>query len=355
VTRLIVHEWLTNYAGSERVVAALRTRVPGTTVATTMRFGDPFDSWDVHTTPLQRLARGSSSHVRALSMMPAAWQLTALPDVDEVITSFHTFSLFARVPADIDHAVYCHTPPRFLYLSHQFGERASPLTRSLVGLVRGALVRLDQRRARNRPIRWLANSRTTARRIKDIYGVDAGVVHPPVDIARFERAFGCAPRGDHYLAFGRLVPYKRIDIAVEAFRRLGARLVVAGGGRQLASLRAIAPPNVSFIGPVDEARVPELLAGARALVFPGEEDFGIVPIEAMAAGTPVIAFRSGGCAETVVPGTTGVFMEEQTPDALISAVREFEESSFVAAELQTEARRYGFDGFHRAFEAAAWS
>jgi glycosyltransferase involved in cell wall biosynthesis len=176
----------------------------------------------------------------------------------------------------------------------------------------------DRRRAR-RPDLFLANSTAVKERIRRVYGLDAQVLHPPVDLARSTAALG-TPVGDYHLVFGRLVPYKRVDLAIAAFAELGWPLVVAGSGRQADELAASAPANVRFVGRVSDEDLPALLAGARALVFPGEEDFGITPVEAMAAGTPVVAYGRGGALDTVVDGETGVLFAEQTVASLVAAV-----------------------------------
>jgi glycosyltransferase involved in cell wall biosynthesis len=285
-----------------------------------MRWGEHFEDWDVITTPLQRFANGPAAHIKCLPLMPAAWQATKLPAADRVVTSFHTFGLWARVPDRAEHIVYCHTPPRFLWAQDQIrarGSRALDLSTRMVG---GVLRYLDRRRAIGRPVRWLANSQFTADRLRSAYGVDAEVVYPPVDTRPYEDAGWTTPKGDYYLILGRIVPYKRVDLAIEAFRDLRIPLVVAGSGRQAEELMRLAPANVHFIGSVAEADKPALLAGARGLVFPGEEDFGIVPVEAMAAGTPVIGYRSGGLVETVRDGVDGVLFAEQTSSALRHAV-----------------------------------
>lgn len=315
----LVHEWLTNVAGSEKVVASLRRAFPGSVVHTSMRFTDAFPGWDpVRTTFLQPFATGPDSHVRVLPLMPAAFRSLRVADADAVVTSFHTFALHARTPADATHVVYCHTPPRFLWSPEQLrGEQIRG--RALMGTASRMLRTLDQRRAR-RPSQFVANSRAVAARIRQAYARDAEVVHPPVELDRFRAALGTTT-GDYHLVAGRIVPYKRVDLAIEAFRLLGWPLVVAGSGRAVDALRAGAPPNVRFAGHVPDAELPGLLAGARALVFPGEEDFGITPVEAMAAGTPVVAFAAGGALETVVGERSGLFFDEATPAALATAVQ----------------------------------
>lgn len=321
---LIIHEWLTTNAGSERVVAAFRELLPGAPVATTMCWGEAFSDWHVITTPLQRFANGPESHIRCLPLMPFAWRSLRLPPADLVVTSFHTFALWARVPDDVEHWVYCHTPPRYLWEQHQLAQRGS-LGLSLTTRAIGRVGRyIDRRRAIGQPVKWIANSAYTAERLQRAYGVTAEVVHPPVDTEPFRKASLSTPKGDYYLIFGRVVPHKRVDLAIEAFRDLGLPLVVGGSGRGLERLQRIAPPNVTFLGWVPEGERPGLLAGARALLLPGEEDFGIVPMEARAAGTSVIGYRQGGLIETIGNDPNSSLFHPQTPEALAAAVRALE-------------------------------
>lgn len=315
----LVHEWLTNRAGSEQVVAALRRTFPGSSVSTTVVNRQEFPDWEpVHTSALQRFAHGPEAHERLLPLLPPAWRTVEVPDADVVITSFHSFALRARVPRGVPHLVYCHTPPRFLWEQQQLVDERRAAG-STLRVARALLGPGDRRRAR-RPDLFVANSTAVRGRIRRVYERDAEVVHPPVAVERFAAALG-APVGDHHLVFGRLVPYKRVDLAVAAFAELGWPLVVAGTGRQAAELQATAPDNVRFVGRVSDEDLPGLLAGARGLVFPGEEDFGITPVEAMAAGTPVVAYGHGGALDTVVDGESGVLFDEPTVASLVAALR----------------------------------
>jgi glycosyltransferase involved in cell wall biosynthesis len=339
----LVHEWLTNRAGSEQVVGALRDAFVGSPVSTTVIHRPEFAGWEpVHTSVLQPFAHGPAAHERLLPLLPAAWKTVEVPDADVVVTSFHSFSLHARVPRHVPHAVYCHTPPRFLWQPGQLADErrgAGPVLRA----ARAVLGPGDRRRAR-RPDLFVANSTAVRARIRRVYGRDAHVVHPPVDLDRSTAALG-TPTGDYHLVFGRLVPYKRIDLAVAAFAELGWPLVVAGSGRQAEELAASAPPNVRFVGRVADAELPSLLAGARALVFPGEEDFGITPVEAMAAGTPVVAYGRGGALDTVVDGETGVLVPEQTVASVVAGVEraaaiEWDRAAVAAAMAPFAAARF---------------
>jgi glycosyltransferase involved in cell wall biosynthesis len=347
----LVHEWLTNRAGSEQVVGALRRTFPGSSVSTTVFNRSEFPDWEpVHTSVLQRLAHGPTAHERLLPLLPAAWRTVEVPDAELVVSSFHSFSLRARRPPGVPHVVYCHTPPRFLYEADQLADErraAGPALR-----VAKALLGPGDRRAARPPATWVANSTEVQDRIRRTYGFDSQVVHPPVEVERFASALG-EPVGDHHLVFGRLVPYKRADLAVAAFAELGTPLVVAGTGRQTEELQASAPPNVRFVGRVDDEQLPALLAGARSLVFPGVEDFGITPVEAMAAGTPVVAFGRGGVLDTVTDGETGVLFAEQTVESLVAAVRRAEAEPWDRAAISASTQRFAEDRFAREMTAIA--
>lgn len=345
----LVHEWLTNLSGSEKVVEELRRVFPGAPVCTTMRFGEPFASWNpVRTTGLQRFANGSSAHLRVLPAIPAAWKALPLPEADVYVTSFHTFALHARVPTGAPHLVYCHTPPRFLWRRQQLKREGRGLVGPAMALAGSVLRPWDRTRSR-RPTQFLANSSAIADRIAAAYGREATVVHPPVDVERFGTAAG-GPKGDYFVFFSRLVPYKRADLAIAAFAELGWPLVIAGDGRDRPALERAAPPNVRFAGRVPDDELPALLAGARGMVFPGEEDFGLAPIEAMAAGTPIIAFAAGGALDYVEEGRNGVLFQEQTVASLTAALRRADREEWSAAEVAASAARFRPERFAQAME-----
>lgn len=348
----LVHEWLTNPAGSEQVVAALRGAFPGSPLLTTVFRPGAFPGWyGVSTTHLQPLVRGPGSHVRLLPAMPFAWSAAQVPAADLVITSFHTFALYARVPPSTPHLVYCHTPPRFIWLTGQLAGERVPGGRLALRAAAIAMRPLDRHRARA-PTSWAANSAATAARVHHAYGRPATIVHPPVDVARFAAELG-SPQEEHFVLASRLVPYKRVELAVEAFRGLPWPLTVAGTGRQLDELRRRAPPNVRFVGRVADAELPALLAGARAVLLPGEEDFGILAVEAMAAGTPVVALARGGALETVIPGTSGLFFHQATPAALAEAVRRAAATDWDRAAVSASVRRFAPSRFHAEMQELA--
>jgi glycosyltransferase involved in cell wall biosynthesis len=334
----LVHEWLTNMAGSEKVVGALRRTFPGAGVSTSLFYEPEFPGWaPVRTTVLQPFATRRGAHLRVLPLIPGAMHTLRIPDADLVVTSFHSFALNARVPKGVPHLVYCHTPPRFLYERDQLaGERG--LSTRLTGAAASLLTPGDRRRSR-RPDLFVANSHEVAARIRDAYGRDAEVVHPPVEVERFAAAVD-EPRGDYYVSFSRLVAYKRVDLVIEAFRELGWPLVVAGEGRARAQLEAGAPSNVRFAGRVPDDDLPALLAGAKGLVFAGVEDFGITMVEAMAAGAPVIALDAGGARDSVEPGRSGLLFADATTPSLVAALREADATSWDRGDVSASAQRF---------------
>jgi glycosyltransferase involved in cell wall biosynthesis len=268
----------------------------------------------------------------------------------EVVVSFsHSVAHGAIVRADTLHICYCHTPVRYAWDLYHSYLRLSGLTsgpkswaaRAILHYLRmwdaGAAARVD---------RWVANSRNVARRIMRVYGKESIVVYPPVEVGRFKP---CKERGDAFLVVGRMVPYKRADLAVVACTRLGLPLRVVGDGPEMPKLRRLAGPTVQFLGRLDDAAVAEEMAGARALLFCGEEDFGITPVEAQAAGTPVIAYGKGGAMETVLPpeerdyrDATGLFFQEPTADSLAGAMVEFDKNAhrFSSAAAVRNAARF---------------
>jgi glycosyltransferase involved in cell wall biosynthesis len=268
-----------------------------------------------------------------------------LSGFDLVLSSSHACAKNVRVPRGVLHVCYCHTPMRYAWEEGFLeGERVGRLARLALRPMLAHLRRQDLAGAAG-PDLFVANSQHVAKRIERWYGRGARVVHPPVDVERFLR-LPRAPAG-FYLVFGRVVPYKRVELAVRACALLGRPLKVAGDGRALDSVRALVQregsPNASIelLGRVDEARRDALLSGARALLFPGEEDFGIVPVEAQAAGVPVVAYGVGGAGESVLDGRTGVLFDQQSAAALAGAIERFEGLALDETEVRANAARFG--------------
>lgn len=332
----LVHDWLTGLRGGEKCLQELArlypqadlytlVHVPGATSST-------IDALAIHQSPLGRLPGVARHYRKLLPLFPWAVRRLRLEGYDLVISTSHAVAKGASLAPGTPHLCYCFTPMRYVwdqadaYLGRGARRR---LARPLVSY----LQRFD--RATSGPdqvSRFVAISGAVAERIRRHYGRDASVVHPPVDVESI-RPSG-APPEDFYLLVGAFVPYKKEALVLEAFRGTRRRLVVAGDGPGRAALQAGAPPNVEFRGRVDDAELAELFARCRALVHPQDEDFGIVAVEAQAAGRPVIAFARGGALETVVgldegrreeaPAPTGLFFEEQTPQALRRALDRFE-------------------------------
>jgi glycosyltransferase involved in cell wall biosynthesis len=312
----------------------------------------------VHASCLNRLPWAHSHYRRLLPLMDRAYRSFDLSGFDLILSSNHACAKNVRAPRGALHVCYCHTPMRYVWEEDflEGEDEVGRLTRLVLPLLLGRLRRQDLRGARS-PNVFVANSRHVAARIARCYGRVAEVVHPPVDVQHFlalrrtagasSDESGSSGGDDFYLVFGRVVPYKRVDLAVGACARLGASLKVAGDGRALAAVRARTPPgaNVEFLGHVSEHERDQLLGGARALLFPGEEDFGIVPVEAQAAGLPVVAYGVGGAAESVVDGCTGVLFGEQTVADMANAIERLGQLHLDDAELRANAARFGRERF----------
>ncbi len=284
--------------------------------------------------------------------MDRAYRSFDLSRFDLILSSNHAFAKNVLAPPGALHVCYCHTPMRYAWEEDFLeGEELGGVARLALPLLLGRLRRQDLRGAAG-PDVFVANSSHVAARIERYYGRSAEVVHPPVDVQHY-LGVARAPE-DFYLAFGRVVPYKRVDLAVTACARLGVPLKVAGDGRALDAVRAAAPPggSVEFLGRVSERERDQPAGGARALLFPGEEDFGIVPVEAQAAGVPVIAYGVGGAVETVLDGRTGVLFGEQSATALAAALERFEGLQFDAREAREHAQRFGRERFREEMAAA---
>jgi glycosyltransferase involved in cell wall biosynthesis len=340
----IIHYWLVGMRGGERVLEALCELYPDADVYTHVYLPEAVSKviscHKVTTTFIGRLPFAASMYKKYLPLMPMALEQLDLSRYDLVISSESGPAKGVIAHPDAVHVCYCHSPMRYIWnLYHQYRSDAGMAARLVMPVLTHYLRSWDQLSA-GRVDAFVANSHNVARRIERYYDRDAAVVYPPVDTELF-RADSKVPSGDFYLMVGELVRYKRPDLTVETFNRLKKRLVVIGGGEMIAALRQLAGPTVEILGaqPTDVLR--SFYAKAKALIFPGEEDFGIVPVEAMASGRPVIAFRKGGACETVLGGTTGVFFEEQTVESLASAVQNFETILFDPQLIVAHAATFG--------------
>lgn len=345
----IVHEWLTNWAGSEKCVDQMRVAFPQHHIYTSVMNEKEFPGWrDVTTTSrLHSVPPFRRSHLRCLPLIPFAMgRLPIRPEYDLVIRSFHSFATWPQLPrvqaATCPEIVYCYTPPRFIYRQHTLRGERRVLARTM-RLASGALRNADVKRMQNTQ-RIIGISTAVAARIRNTYGLDASVVYPPVDVERFRSAMN-TPTGDYWVFLSRLVPYKKPDLAIEAFRGIDQRLVVIGDGRLRSSLERSAPPNVTFAGRTSDSELPKLLAGARGFVFPSEEDFGIAPVEALAAGVPVVAYGAGGALDYVKHEQNGMLVSEQSVPAFRRAVEQAGKQFWDRGEISRSADKFSSSVF----------
>ncbi|HEX7049308.1 MAG TPA: glycosyltransferase [Longimicrobiales bacterium] len=354
----IAHDWLTGMRGGERVLEGLLDLLPQAEIFTLLHVPGSvsarIESRPIHTSFIDRLPLAARHYRSYLPLFPAAIERFDLRGYDLVVSSSHCVAKGVRPPPGVPHLCYCHTPMRYVWdlYDDYFGPgRAAPWVRAMMPPLARRLRQWDVDSA-DRVTRFIANSRHIRDRIRRCYGRDAGVVHPPVDVERFRPA---ATREDFYLIVSALVPYKRIDVAIEAFNRIGRRLVIVGDGPERGRLRRSARSNITFTGRVDDAEVADWMGRCRAFISTAEEDFGITAIEAQAAGAPVIAYGAGGAMETVVDAAaaddacaaTGLLFTPRTPDALAAAVRRFESLSFDPAALRAHAQRFDAQAFAR--------
>ena len=349
----IAHDYLVDSGGAERVVIALHEQFPDAPIFTSVV--DPrttfpiFNTLDIRASFLQRLPVRKSNYKLLLPFFPLAFESFDLSDYDVVISSASAFAKGVITSSDTLHVCYCYTPPRFAWRYHEYvaQENLGRLQRLLISWVAHYLRGWDFAAAQ-RVDEFVSVSEITRRRVQKNYRRESVVIYPPVDVESY------TPRseiGDYYLIVSRLAPYKRIDIAVQAFNDLGLPLKIVGAGIDAPRLRAMAKSNIEFLGHVPQNQLADLYASARAIIFPGVEDFGLVPLEANAAGRPVIAFAAAGALETVIDGVTGVFFREQTPDALASAVRETDVNRFDARVLRAHAEQFSKTQFQKQLAA----
>ena len=342
----IIHDYLNQYGGAERVLEALHDLFPEAPVYTSIY--DPaampnvYRTWDIRPSWMQRLPAWRRLFRAYVLLYPLAFESFDLSAYDLLISSSSAFAKGVIPQPDAIHVCYCHTPMRFAWRTPDY------LAREGFGAARRAALTLPLTLLRvwdvvstQRVDAFIANSHAVARRIRRYYRREAVVIPPPVDLPPF-----CdTPPGAYFLAGGRLIPYKRLDLAVQAFTQLGLPLKIFGDGRDRPRLQAMAGPNITFLGRVSEAERRALFSGCRAFVFPGEEDFGIAPLEAMAAGRPVIAYAAGGALETVIEGITGRFFREHTVEALMDAVAAMLTERYDPHAVRRHAERFGKEAF----------
>ncbi|HEY7475002.1 MAG TPA: glycosyltransferase [Vicinamibacterales bacterium] len=341
--------------GGEKVLESLCRLFPGAPILTLVHtrgsVSPLIEGHRIRTSFVQRLPRPARFYRHYLPLFPAAIELFDLDDADLVISTSHCAAKSVVSTGRAIHICYCHTPMRYAWdhFDNYFGpERVGALTHAGLRRVMAWLARWDRDTA-HRVHRFVANSSFVAGRIERYYNRQASVLHPPVDTA-FYTPSGDAPEA-YFLVVSALVPYKRVDVAVRAAARLGVPLKIVGTGPELDRLKALAGPGVEFLGALDEQALRDVYRRARAVVLPGEEDFGIVPVEAHACGRPVVALGRGGVCETVVPDVTGILVDRETPEAFAEAMSEAGRRTFDLSAIRARAEIFGRERFETEFAA----
>ena len=349
----LAHDHLNQIGGAERVVLALHKIWPDAPLYTLVhdqkKIADFFDDLRIRTSFVQKLPL-SLSHLRwYLSLLPAAMESFDLSEYDVLVSSASAFGKGVIAPPAAVHICYCHTPTRYLWSdanTYVADTAQGPIIKKILPLFLSRLRQWDQLAA-TRVDYFVANSEFIASRIKRYYKRESQVIYPPVDVNNYPRL----PKKDYFILVSRLRPYKKVDLVIQAFNRLRLPLVIVGDGEEEQKLKKMSSEYIKFSGRVSEDDKKRLLAGARGFIHPQEEDFGIAAVEAMAAGTPVIAFHAGGVKETVAPGVSGLFFEEQTWQSLAHAVILSTRQSFNFDEIRNHAQKFSQARFQREMSA----
>ena len=349
----LVHDWLTGMRGGEKVLLSLARLFPDAPIFTLLHVRGSvhpeLEARPIHTSFIQNLPAAATRYRHYLPLFPAAAQRLDLRGYELVISSSHCVAKGVQPPPGALHLCYCHTPMRYVWDRYDdyFGpDRVPLLARPVVGAIAEGLRAWDVATA-GRVDRYACNSAYVAARIRRYYGREAEVIPPPVD-AEFFTPDGDAP-GTYDLVISALVPYKRIELVLDAYRGTGRALKIVGGGPDDARLRGRAPAEVQFLGPVADDELLRLYRGCRSVIMAGVEDFGIVPLEAMACGRPAIVFGEGGGPETVIDGQTGLVFREPTPQALRACIDSLESVRFNIATLRARAEAFSRPVFEARF------
>jgi glycosyltransferase involved in cell wall biosynthesis len=343
----LVHDHLVQRGGAEEVLKVFKEIFPKAPIFTLIynkdAFGD-FKDFDVRTSFLQKIPFGVSKYQWLLPLMPIATERYNLDKFDIVLSNCSALSKGVIVRPEVLHICYCHTPTRYLWTDTHLYIKELPQNRFVKKIIPFFLNRLRiwDRLAAERVDKFIANSKVVQRRIMKYYNRESVVIHPPV----FTSNFKISPHiENYYLAGGRLVPYKRFDLIVKAFNKLGIKLKIFGFGPEFKKLKEMAKKNIEFLGRVSDREKAELYSKCIAFLHPQEEDFGLMAIEAMASGRPVIAYRKGGALETVVDGKTGEFFDEQTWESLAHTVIRFKPEDYKPEEIRSHALQFDVNVF----------
>ena len=340
----LAHDWLTGMRGGERVLEYFCRAFPDATLSTLISnpasVSDTIRSHSINASPLNRIPGIAKSYRNFLPLMPAAARMLQIPQADLLISASHCVAKSFRKPRGSKHVCVCFTPMRYAwtFFGEYFG--GSRAKAALAKPLLAALRNWDKAKS-DEVDSFIAISQHVADRIKRFYGRDSQIVYPPVDLCRCVPADAPREHEQYDLIVSALVPYKRVDLAVELYTRKGWRLKVVGTGGEFERLKQMAGPTVEMFGPLSDAEIVALYQRCRMLVFPGEEDYGIVPLEAQACGRPVAAFGRGGALETIADGTSGVFFSEQTLESLEDAVTRCAAVDWNSAAIRAHAENFG--------------
>lgn len=346
----LIHDHLAQDGGAEKVLKVLAEMFPEAPIFTLLYEKKNADKYyrhrQIETSIIQKMPGGVSHYQWYMPFMPMAVEFFDLSGYDLVISDSSSFAKGVITPAHTLHICYCHTPTRYLWSdTHQYINelKYNKYFKKVISLVLN-YVRIWDKLAADRVDEYIANSRFVAKRIKKYYKRESVIIYPPVETDKFKIS---EEAGDYFLIGGRLAPYKRVDIVIEACKKLGKKLKIFGDGVDLSRLKIIAgkDKNIEFLGRVDDETRAELYSRSLAFIYPQEEDFGITAVEAQASGRPVIAYKRGGAMETVVDGVTGVFFNEQTAGSLAEAIKNFDVAKFNPEAIRRHAENFSVARF----------
>lgn len=345
----LVHDWLNQMGGAEDVLEVLVDLYPNSPLYTSIydreRMPPAYREWDIHTLWIDTMPFIYQHHQPYLPLYPVAWGMTDLSAYDVVLSNKSGFAHVFQHDASTLHISYCLAPTRYVWQPEAYLDREG-YSRWVGTAIRPliALLRFWDFTATRGVHHFIGISTAIQQRIKTYYRRESDLIYPPVETERFEPA---SSHDDYFLCVSRLVPYKRIDLAVKAATKLGVPLKIAGRGRDLDALQADAGPTVEFLGYVHDDDLPQLMARCKAFIFPGLEDFGITPVQAMAAGRPVIAFAGGGALDTVLPGITGELFYDPTAESLAAVMKRFDADCYSPSTLRQHAEKFDRRVFER--------
>jgi glycosyltransferase involved in cell wall biosynthesis len=344
----LVHDWLNQLGGAEDVLETFVSLFPNAPLYTSLYWREKmpvhWQNWDIRPSFIDKLPLAHRKQQLYFPLYPFAFEQFDFSGYDLVLSNKSGFCHGVITGPETVHICYCLTPTRYVWRYHQYAQRENLSWATRLALQPFlTFLRQWDRLAADRVDHFIAISQEIQRRIAKVYRRESTIIYPPVDTNRFEPV---NKPDDYYLFVGRLVPYRRLDLLIEAFNQLQRPLIIVGDGRDRPKLEALAQDNISFLGYVPDGDLPELLARCRAFIFPGEEDFGIAPLQAMAAGRPVIAYAAGGALDTIIPGT-GTLFAEQSVAAIIKAVEQFDREQVSPAFIRAHAEQFDRAVFER--------